>query len=170
MSFSPHRWSQRTRVRISFQVALAFTGLFWLLIFFSHYGRDSHVANATSAPIIRKVRMVYGNNSVYYRALKTHEDHSRRFGYPMTVLHKPLLEGAWSKTAILLRALIEELEKPEAQQVRWLFWVDGDTVLMNPNMPLETFLPPPELSHTHLMLTEDWNGMNNGVFFIRVHQ
>ncbi|KAJ5247334.1 hypothetical protein N7468_002317 [Penicillium chermesinum] len=37
-------------------------------------------------------------------------------------------------------------------------------------MPLETFLPPPELSDIHLLLTQDWNGMNNGVFFIRVHE
>lgn len=40
---------------------------------------------------------------------------------------------------------------------------------MNPNMPLETFLPPSRLSDIHLLLTEDWNGMNNGVFFLRVH-
>ncbi|XHG00047.1 hypothetical protein AWENTII_003518 [Aspergillus wentii] len=36
-------------------------------------------------------------------------------------------------------------------------------------MPLETFLPPPEATHIHLLLTKDWNGMNNGVFPIRVH-
>lgn len=40
---------------------------------------------------------------------------------------------------------------------------------MNPNLSLETFLPPPERSDVHLLLTKDWNGMNNGVFPIRVH-
>ncbi|KAI2026204.1 hypothetical protein LOZ48_005170 [Ophidiomyces ophidiicola] len=40
---------------------------------------------------------------------------------------------------------------------------------MNPNIPLETFLPPPHLSHIHLLVSKDWNGLNNGVFFIRVH-
>lgn len=40
---------------------------------------------------------------------------------------------------------------------------------MNPNMPLETFLPPSHFPNTHMLLTKDWNGMNNGVFFIRVH-
>ncbi|KAF4248162.1 hypothetical protein CNMCM8980_006281 [Aspergillus fumigatiaffinis] len=40
---------------------------------------------------------------------------------------------------------------------------------MNPDMPLETFLPPPEFSDIHMLLTKDWNGMNNGVFPIRVH-
>lgn len=41
---------------------------------------------------------------------------------------------------------------------------------MNPNMPLEVFLPPSHHSNIHLLLSKDWNGMNNGVFFIRVHR
>jgi hypothetical protein len=41
---------------------------------------------------------------------------------------------------------------------------------MNANMPLEVFLPPLRLSNVHLLLSKDWNGMNNGVFFIRVHE
>lgn len=41
---------------------------------------------------------------------------------------------------------------------------------MNANMPLEVFLPPSRLPNIHLLLSKDWNGMNNGVFFIRVHE
>jgi hypothetical protein len=73
-----------------------------------------------SQPMIRKVTMVYGNRTSYYRGLKTHEDHSLKFGYPMTVLRKPILGGYWSKPAILLSALVEEMEKPEEDQARWL--------------------------------------------------
>lgn len=40
---------------------------------------------------------------------------------------------------------------------------------MNPNMRLETFLPPPHLANVHILLSRDWNGMNAGVFPIRVH-
>jgi galactosyl transferase GMA12/MNN10 family len=40
---------------------------------------------------------------------------------------------------------------------------------MNPNLPLETFLPPSDVLDVHKVLTKDWNGMNNGVFPIRVH-
>ncbi|KAJ9249234.1 CAZyme family GT34 [Paecilomyces variotii] len=54
--------------------------------------------------------------------------------------------------------------------LEWLFWFDADTVIMNPYIPLETFLPPPQLSDIHLLLTKDWNGINNGVFPIRVHR
>ncbi|KAJ5760590.1 galactosyl transferase GMA12/MNN10 family protein [Penicillium odoratum] len=37
-------------------------------------------------------------------------------------------------------------------------------------MPLEVFLPPDDFGNVHLLLTKDWNGMNNGVFFLRVHE
>lgn len=49
-------------------------------------------------------------------------------------------------------------------------WFDSDPVLMNANMPLEVFLPPLRLSNGHLSLSKDWNGMNNGIFFMRVHE
>lgn len=47
-------------------------------------------------------------------------------------------------------------------------WVDADTVITNPNVPLDIFLPPQEFSHVHLLVTADPNGLNNGVFFIKV--
>jgi hypothetical protein len=85
--------------------------------------------------------------------------------------------------------MLQELAKPGDQQLEWLLyvnhldfdafafanlldvysWSDADTIVMNPNIPLETFLPPPQLSHIHLLLTKDWNGLNNGVFPICVH-
>ena len=40
---------------------------------------------------------------------------------------------------------------------------------MNPNIPLDIFLPPPPFSHIHLLLTEDPRGINNGVFLIKVN-
>lgn len=40
---------------------------------------------------------------------------------------------------------------------------------MNPNLPLETFIPPSSLSNVHILLSKDMNGLNNGNFFIRVH-
>lgn len=49
-------------------------------------------------------------------------------------------------------------------------WFDGDTVIMNSNIPLDVFLPPPQFPDTHLLIAKDWNGMNNGAFFIRVIQ
>lgn len=48
-------------------------------------------------------------------------------------------------------------------------WIDAETVLMNPKIPLDVFLPPNEYSDIHLLATADGNGVNAGVFFIKVH-
>lgn len=48
-------------------------------------------------------------------------------------------------------------------------WGDADSVILNPNIPLSLFLPPADLSHVNFVGTRDWNGLNNGVFFLRVH-
>jgi hypothetical protein len=40
---------------------------------------------------------------------------------------------------------------------------------MNPLLPLEAFLPPPELKHIHLLAANDRHGLNNGVFFLKVN-
>ena len=123
---------------------------------------------------IAKVSMLYGPpNPLYTRALATHEVHNANFGYPFFVLREQLLPGYWSKPAYILRLLLTELEKPEAQRLKWLMWVDGDTVIMNPKIPLDIFLPPSEdkaWSHVHLVVTNDHRGLNNGVFFLRVHE
>ncbi|KNG79896.1 galactosyl transferase GMA12/MNN10 family protein [Aspergillus nomiae NRRL 13137] len=140
----------------------------WLVVLASGTFGSDDVPQVPST--VGKVTMIYGNNSVYERALDTHKEHCRRLRYPLFVLRRPILDGVWNKYAILLSVLLQELEKPVDRQLQWLLWFDSDTVLMNPNMPLETFLPPAHLSDVHMLLTKDWNGMNNGVFFIRVHK
>ena len=47
-------------------------------------------------------------------------------------------------------------------------WFDCDTVLLNPKLGLSHFLPPAEFSDANVLATNDANGLNNGVFFIRV--
>lgn len=39
---------------------------------------------------------------------------------------------------------------------------------MNPALPIETFLPPDDFDEVDLIVAEDWNEMNAGVFMIRV--
>ena len=48
-------------------------------------------------------------------------------------------------------------------------WYDADTVIINPQIPLEAFVPPAEFDDIHLLYAKDWNGLNAGVFFIRVN-
>lgn len=47
-------------------------------------------------------------------------------------------------------------------------WFDCDSVLLNPKLGLSHFLPPAEFSDANVLVTNDGNGLNNGVFFIRV--
>ena len=49
-------------------------------------------------------------------------------------------------------------------------WFDADTVVTNPNIPLEIFLPPDDYPHVHMLAAKDGAGLNIGVFFLRVHE
>jgi hypothetical protein len=108
---------------------------------------------------------------VYEAALSTHTFHNALHGYPHFILREQMVRGLWSKHTYLLAIIGTELAKPEAERLRWLFWHDRDTILMNSNIPLDAFLPPDTgFGHINLLVTRDKNGLNNGAFFVRVDQ
>ena len=121
---------------------------------------------------VGKCTILFDGNSFWERAIRTHEEHDRLHGYRLHVLRQQLLDDVWSKPAYILSLLLRELSKPESERLDWLFWVDADTVILNPHVPIETFLPPPgnEFEDVHLLYSNDWNGLNNGVFPVRVSQ
>lgn len=49
-------------------------------------------------------------------------------------------------------------------------WFDADTIINNPNVPLDIFLPPDNYEHIHMLAAKDGAGLNIGVFFLRVHE
>lgn len=121
---------------------------------------------------IGKCTILFYGNSYWERAIRTHEQHDKIHGYRLHVLRQQLLDDVWTKPAYILDLLLRELGKPESERLEWLFWVDADTIILNPYIPIETFLPPPgsEFDDVHLMYSNDWNGLNNGVFPVRVSQ
>jgi hypothetical protein len=121
---------------------------------------------------VGKCTILFNGNSFWERAIRTHEEHDRLHGYRLHVLRQQLLDDVWSKPAYILSLLLRELAKPESERLDWLFWVDADTVILNPHVPIETFLPPPgsEFEDIHLLYSNDWNGLNNGVFPVKVSQ
>jgi hypothetical protein len=121
---------------------------------------------------VGKCTILFNGNSFWERAIRTHEEHDRLHGYRLHVLRQQLLDDVWSKPAYILSLLLRELSKSESERLDWLFWVDADTVILNPHVPIETFLPPPgsEFEEVHLLYSNDWNGLNNGVFPVRVNQ
>ncbi|KAF2767441.1 hypothetical protein EJ03DRAFT_315872, partial [Teratosphaeria nubilosa] len=121
---------------------------------------------------IGKCTILFNGNSYWERAIRTHEAHDRLHGYRLHVLRQKLLDDVWDKPAYILSLLLRELSKPESERLEWLFWVDADTVILNPYIPIEVFLPPAgeEFEDVHLVYSADWNGLNNGIFPIRVTQ
>ncbi|KAL6911476.1 hypothetical protein ACP4OV_000281 [Aristida adscensionis] len=88
-------------------------------------------------------------------------------GYGLAVLPAAAVDTrrppSWSKVL----ALREHLHRNH-----WLFWNDADTLVTNPDIPLEKILFS-AIGHSNfdespdLILTEDFNGVNAGVFFVR---
>ncbi|CAK7264544.1 hypothetical protein SEPCBS57363_001126 [Sporothrix epigloea] len=121
---------------------------------------------------------------VVHRAFKTHQVHNEMHGYPHFIADREVVSdlidndrmhrgsGAYTKPAFLLAIIITELLKPESERLQWIFWFDGDTMILNPSTPLETFLPPNTsdiLNDVHLVIASNWDGLNSGAFALRVH-
>ncbi|KAG6001521.1 hypothetical protein E4U21_004112 [Claviceps maximensis] len=135
---------------------------------YRHLNADLHDEQAR----IGKISILYGEPKPYYeRALQTHKRHNRQHGYPMFIQRENVLDGFWTKPAFIHYMILRELRKPESQRLEWLFWFDADTIILNYNVPLEIFLPPPgdeALKRINVLIADDWNGLNNGIFGVRV--
>lgn len=121
---------------------------------------------------IAKITINTGSDDaeIYERALRTHAAHNKLHNYPMFTLRNNIMEkdGVWSKPAYILSVMLRELAKPRSGRLQWLLWVDADTVILNPKIPLDILLPPAGWTDVNMLVTEDFNGLNNGVFPIRV--
>jgi hypothetical protein len=86
---------------------------------FSIQGPDYASSNKSSR--VAKVSMLYGEtNHMYERALKSHERHGKRWGYPMHVLRQDISVGFWNKPSYLMALVIDELAKPPGERMEWL--------------------------------------------------
>ncbi|OQU96125.1 hypothetical protein CLAIMM_02254 [Cladophialophora immunda] len=106
-------------------------------------------------PKIAKITMLYGDapDEAYERALESH-------GFMPTCTAIPCTSYArrcW------------DLAKPPEERLEWLFWFDADTFLLNPKIPLEIYLPPPEVQGVHFLCGNDHNGLNDGAFLLRIN-
>lgn len=118
---------------------------------------------------IGKCTSLFGaHDYVFYRALDTHIERNQLHRYPAYVLDRPILDGLWSMHAALLEVMLLEMTKSEKHRLQWLAWFDADTIILSRLIPLETFLPPSDMSNIHAVVTRDWQGLNNGVFYLRV--
>ncbi|KAI9706187.1 MAG: hypothetical protein M1820_004948 [Bogoriella megaspora] len=125
-----------------------------------------------SAPRIAKCTISFNYNPIYERALRTHDAHNQLHNYPLYINRQSILDDVWTKPAWILALLLRELARPAVERLEWLFWMDADTVLLNPYIPISAFLPPEtgQFDDVHMIVVHDWNGLNNGIFAIRVCQ
>jgi len=108
-------------------------------------------------------------NSVYENAISEFYQYSKYHGYKFllnTYRYDTEREIYYMKLNMLIENLIKCLKE---KSYDWIFWVDSDVVLINPNIKLETFLPNEKMDLINFIGTIDFNGFNGGVFFIRVH-
>lgn len=130
-------------------------------------------------------------NEHYTKALTTHLEHALVHGTEVHVLCDKVTDDLWNKPAFLLDLLLREMLKSESKRLEWLVWVDRDTLILDQCRPATSFLPssatekplakwwrrnehirgeelgkiPPEIN---LLAAIDPNGLNNGIFLVRV--
>ncbi|KAF9894786.1 hypothetical protein FE257_004407 [Aspergillus nanangensis] len=145
---------------------------FWVISPYWHSAEWEPIppAPGTGSGRVAKVSMLYGKrNSLYERALRSHQRHATRWGYPMHVLREDISVGFWNKPSYLLSLVIQELAKPPTQRVEWLMWIDADSIILNDDIPVEIFLPPHDITDIHMVTARDQNGLNTGIVFFHVH-
>jgi mannan polymerase II complex MNN10 subunit len=142
---------------------------------------------ATELPRVATVTAQYGEQQQHYqKSFQTHLIHSIIHSTDVHVLCDPIVSDLWNKPAFILHLLMQELLKPEGKRIEWLMWVDRDTLILDQCRPMSSFLPLTDLlssteqgrkdkqrqsvsnSTTQLIVTNDENGLNNGVFLLRV--
>ncbi|CZT17988.1 uncharacterized protein RCC_03827 [Ramularia collo-cygni] len=121
---------------------------------------------------VTKLSMLYGTHRVpqLEHALLTHRRHSERWGCGYEVLERDLTSRKlFSKQYYLMSIMLRELAKPIEERQEWLLWVDADSMILNPALSPEIFLPPAHLKDVYALATADHNGLNSGIFYLRVH-
>ncbi|ORX46406.1 hypothetical protein BCR36DRAFT_372236 [Piromyces finnis] len=108
-------------------------------------------------------------NSISENAISELYQYAKIHGYDFFIDHEVYYaerEIYYMKTNTIIKYLLRFLEE---KTYDWIFWVDSDVVMVNPNIKLETFLPPIEKNDIHLIISGDSNGINAGVFFLRIN-
>ena len=70
---------------------------------------------------IGKVTISFGEpDEVFDRAIRSHEFHNNKWGYPQFVLRERVMSGLWSKHAYIFSVIVQELAKPKAKRLQWI--------------------------------------------------
>lgn len=117
-----------------------------------------------------KLTVHVGADSALYRpAIRSHHLHALVHGTPVHILCAPAVEGMWNKPAFVLSVLLSEIVRPAGERLEWLMWTDRDSLVLDHCRHPAAFLPPGlGRAGVELVATRDFNGLNDGVYFVRV--
>jgi len=108
-------------------------------------------------------------DSLYEHSISEFAQYADIHGYSFFVDNKIIdynRQVYYQKLYSLLNYVIRGLNTNEYE---WIFWADGDSTLVNPNIKLDSFIPPPDKDDIHLVISDDVIGLNAGMFLIHVH-
>jgi hypothetical protein len=94
---------------------------------------------------------------------KNKQDYAAKHGYPIfdgSFLLDTSRPPAWTK----IKAVQHLLEHEECD---WVGWTDADTIIMNSEIAMESFLPAANTAHDLVVASDNGGGYNSGVWFVR---
>jgi hypothetical protein len=143
-----------------------------LPIVFQEPKQDTQLQTNGQTCDLIKCSMLYGAHKYpqLEAAVASHRRHSERWNCGFRNLEYDLTSRKmYSKEYFVLSTILEELAKPDDQRKEWVMWADADSIILNPALSPEVFLPPQHLKEVFALVTADREGLNAGVFYLRVH-
>ncbi|KKY19901.1 putative galactosyl transferase gma12 mnn10 family protein [Diplodia seriata] len=109
-----------------------------------NYNHAPSPAKEERNAIVGKISILnHPQNEYIDRAVKTHAEHDRRHGYQHYTMREQIASNpAENFAAQMLSILQAELRKPPSKRLEWLYYFPTTSIILNPNVPLELFIPP----------------------------
>eukprot|EP01117_Protostelium_nocturnum_P014446 TRINITY_DN5495_c0_g1_i1.p1 TRINITY_DN5495_c0_g1~~TRINITY_DN5495_c0_g1_i1.p1 ORF type:complete len:333 (-),score=55.95 TRINITY_DN5495_c0_g1_i1:86-1084(-) len=107
-----------------------------------------------------------GDSIRYKKSVKKWREYCDLHGYKFVIQEKNTMDRSevWMKIVTIQNLIVESLE---SGKIEWIFYADVDTIVMNPYIKISTFIPPRN-SDVEFMIAGDGNGINAGVFMVKV--
>ncbi|KAK9710380.1 alpha-1,6-mannosyltransferase [Basidiobolus ranarum] len=143
---------------------------------FDTLGLDTSALNTTIPVSTEKVRpeqiaivMAYDNYSPVYvpKTVDNKKEYAKYHGYKIFVqeIEQSALHASWSKITYMKQVMEEN------PHIEWFWWIDLDSIIMEPTIPLEKQVLDPRkivnYANKDVIISWDCNGMNTGSFFLR---
>lgn len=114
-------------------------------------------------------KSIIKENSIHERSINAFQKYAEIYNYKLFIENETYdneREIYYMKLNTITEYLIKGLKE---KTYDWIFWTDSDVMITNPKIQLSAFIPPETSDDVHLLISKDENGLNAGVFLLRVH-